>query len=94
MSEARDLFPRFIGATIDLLVGYSIRLSCHLILFRRPGGHHIIVDIGKSNKVLVYMFISNRSRDKRYGPANKEASDEAGMTDLTEFENKDFRCAL
>ena len=42
----------------------------------------------------VYMFFMNRSRDKRYGPANKEASDEAGMRDLTEFENKNFRYVL
>jgi hypothetical protein len=40
------------------------------------------------------MFSINRSRDKLYGPANKEASDEAGMRDLTEFENRDFRYVL
>jgi hypothetical protein len=33
----------------------------------------------------------NRSRDKRYGPADKARSNEAGMQDKTEFENKDFR---
>lgn len=42
----------------------------------------------------VYMFISNRRRDSTYGPANKEESDEAGMQDLTEFENKNFRYVL
>ncbi|KAL4876419.1 major facilitator superfamily domain-containing protein [Aspergillus karnatakaensis] len=44
--------------------------------------------------LLAYMFIVNRRRDAKYGPANKEASDEAGMRDLTEFENKDFRYVL
>ncbi|CEL04560.1 Putative Major facilitator superfamily transporter [Aspergillus calidoustus] len=67
--------PHFTGATIGLLVGYAIKLGCHLLL-------------------LAYMFSINRSRDKLYGPANKEASDEAGMRDLTEFENRDFRYVL
>lgn len=40
------------------------------------------------------MFLTNRHRDKQYGPADKEASDEAGMRDQTEFENKDFRYVL
>jgi hypothetical protein len=42
----------------------------------------------------VYMFMTNRHRDRTYGPANKEASNEAGMRDATEFENKDFRYVL
>ncbi|KAH7385403.1 major facilitator superfamily domain-containing protein [Phaeosphaeria sp. MPI-PUGE-AT-0046c] len=67
--------PRYEGATIGLLVGYAIKLSCHLGL-------------------LVYMFLVNRHRNKRYGPPNKEASHEAGMRDQTEFENKDFRYVL
>ncbi|UNI19484.1 hypothetical protein JDV02_005666 [Purpureocillium takamizusanense] len=64
--------PHFTGATIGLLVGYAIKLGCHLAL-------------------LVYLFTSNRRRDRVYGPADKEASGEAGMRDLTEFENKNFR---
>lgn len=44
--------------------------------------------------VIVYMFLVNKHRDRVYGPANKEASDEAGMRDKTEFENKDFRYVL
>jgi hypothetical protein len=40
------------------------------------------------------MFANNLRRNKIYGPANKEASDEAGMQDKTEFENKDFRYVL
>ncbi|ORX95664.1 major facilitator superfamily domain-containing protein [Clohesyomyces aquaticus] len=67
--------PRYEGATIGLLVGYSIKTGCHLTL-------------------LSYMFMSNRRRDRVYGPANKTASDEAGMRDSTEFENKDFRYVL
>jgi hypothetical protein len=40
------------------------------------------------------MYLINRHREQTYGPANKEASSEAGMRDLTEFENKDFRYVL
>lgn len=40
------------------------------------------------------MFLENRRRDKTYGPANKEESDEAGMLDQTEFENRNFRYVL
>ncbi|RYP18150.1 hypothetical protein DL765_004076 [Monosporascus sp. GIB2] len=64
--------PHFTGATIGLLVGYSIKFTCHLLL-------------------LVYMVAANKRRDKKYGPPNKAASDECGMRDVTEFENKDFR---
>ncbi|USP81087.1 hypothetical protein yc1106_08361 [Curvularia clavata] len=67
--------PRYEGATIGLLVGYSIKFGCHLAL-------------------LGYMLFSNRRRDRVYGPPNREASDEAGMLDQTEFENKDFRYVL
>ncbi|KAH9885922.1 major facilitator superfamily domain-containing protein [Xylariomycetidae sp. FL2044] len=67
--------PNYRGATIGLLVGYAIKLGCHLAL-------------------LVYMFLMNRRRDRIYGPADKQASDEAGMQDKTEFENKDFRYVL
>ncbi|KAK4556663.1 hypothetical protein LTR86_006234 [Recurvomyces mirabilis] len=44
--------------------------------------------------LLVYMYMSNRRRDKTYGPADKSASNEAGMQDQTEFENKNFRYVL
>ena len=47
-----------------------------------------------AHKDLGYMFFVNKSRDRTYGPANKEESDEAGMQDKTEFENKDFRYVL
>lgn len=40
------------------------------------------------------MFIINRRRDSRYGPSDKARSNEAGMQDRTEFENKDFRYVL
>lgn len=40
------------------------------------------------------MFTTNRYRDRTYGPADKEASNEAGMQDRTEFQNKDFRYVL
>ncbi|KAI8294284.1 putative transporter [Colletotrichum sp. SAR11_240] len=67
--------PHFRGATIGLLVGYAIKLTCHLTL-------------------LVYMYLVNRHRDKKYGEPNRESSKEAGMRDQTEFENKDFRYVL
>lgn len=41
-----------------------------------------------------YMFFMNKYRDRTYGPANKDESNEAGMQDKTEFENKDFRYVL
>ncbi|KAL5312818.1 hypothetical protein ACEPPN_019244 [Leptodophora sp. 'Broadleaf-Isolate-01'] len=44
--------------------------------------------------LLAYMFFTNRYRDRKHGPANKESSNEAGMQDKTEFENKDFRYVL
>lgn len=40
------------------------------------------------------MFTVNRYRDKKYGAPNKESSNEAGMRNKTEFENKDFRYVL
>jgi hypothetical protein len=67
--------PTYQGTTIELLVGYSIKMGCHLVM-------------------LVYMFLINRYRDKTYGPADKEQSEEAGMQDQTEFGNKDFRYVL
>ncbi|RMZ71807.1 MFS transporter [Pyrenophora seminiperda CCB06] len=67
--------PRYEGATIGLLVGYSIKTGCHLVL-------------------LGYMFFTNKRRDQVYGLPDKEASDEAGMRDQTEFVNKNFRYVL
>ncbi|KAF2477341.1 MFS general substrate transporter [Lindgomyces ingoldianus] len=63
--------PEHRGATIGLLVGYTIKLACHLGL-------------------LTYVFFMNRHRNRKYGPADKTRSDEAGMLDVTEFDNKDF----
>ena len=40
------------------------------------------------------MYSVNRRRDEKYGPADKALSDEAGMKDQTEFENKNFRYVL
>lgn len=40
------------------------------------------------------MFYINRYRDRTYGAADKKQSDEAGMQDKTEFENKNFRYVL
>ncbi|KAI0479506.1 major facilitator superfamily domain-containing protein [Xylariaceae sp. FL0804] len=70
-----DQAPYYRGATIGLLVGYTVRLVATFAL-------------------LVYMFVVNRQRDRIYGPANKELSDQRGMQDQTEFENTDFRYVL
>ena len=43
---------------------------------------------------IAYMFFANRRRDRVYGPANKQRSNEMGMQDRTEYENKDFRYVL
>lgn len=47
-----------------------------------------------ANAHLVYMYLVNRQRDKKYGEPNRESSKAAGMRDQTEFENKDFRYVL
>ncbi|OBT91723.1 hypothetical protein VE01_10277 [Pseudogymnoascus verrucosus] len=52
------------------------------------------VKLGCHLLLLAYMFFTNRYRERTYGPANKEMSNEAGMQDKTEFENKDFRYVL
>ncbi|KAH8887617.1 MFS general substrate transporter [Thozetella sp. PMI_491] len=52
------------------------------------------IKLGCQILLLAYMFFSNRRRDRNYGPANKAKSDEAGMQDKTEYENKDFRYVL
>ncbi|KAL5448383.1 hypothetical protein PMIN06_007171 [Paraphaeosphaeria minitans] len=44
--------------------------------------------------LLLYMWLINKRRDQRYGPQDREKSEEEGMRDKTEFENKDFRYVL
>ncbi|KAJ6555235.1 major facilitator superfamily domain-containing protein [Mycena sp. CBHHK59/15] len=41
-----------------------------------------------------YLYLSNKRRDRVYGPPDVAASKEAGMQDKTEFENKNFRYVL
>jgi hypothetical protein len=87
--------PGYKGATIGLLVGYAIKAGCHLSLLgmissprnSSSSGIDMLMRIG-------YMYLVNRRRDSRYGPADKARSNEAGMQDRTEFENKDFRYVL
>jgi hypothetical protein len=43
---------------------------------------------------LVCLYSVHRHRDRSHGPADKENSNEAGMQDKAEFENKDFRYVL
>lgn len=93
--------PDYRGATIGLLVGYAIKLGCHLLLLGKSCNLLCValfllqLDSMCTDPIYpVYLFLTNRHRDAKYGPADKQASDEAGMRDLTEFENKDFRYVL
>lgn len=87
--------PHFQSATIGLLVGYAIKLVCHVLLLGKvPPAERVFTLSSSADAFKVYMFLMNRHRDKEYGPADKLASDEAGMRDHTEFENKDFRYVL
>lgn len=84
--------PNYRGATIGLLVGYSIKLGCHLLLlgkFQAGRDAQESTDFDRA-----YLVTMNKRRDRKYGPADKARSDEAGMQDQTEFENKDFRYVL
>jgi hypothetical protein len=86
--------PNYRGATIGLLVGYAIKTGCHLALLGIYNHRLSLAWALSANETIAYMFTVNRRRDRIYGPANKAASDEAGMRDCTEFENKDFRYVL
>ncbi|KAJ7207335.1 major facilitator superfamily domain-containing protein [Mycena haematopus] len=44
--------------------------------------------------LLIYLYIVNKRRDKKYGLPDVAAAKEAGMQDKTEYENKDFRYVL
>lgn len=85
--------PEYKGATIGLLVGYIIKTICHLALL---GRYLLAVTCFPFHTLteLAYLFAMNRYRDSHYGRADKAQSDEAGMRDTTEFENKDFRYVL
>ncbi|KAF3016477.1 hypothetical protein E8E14_009414 [Neopestalotiopsis sp. 37M] len=63
--------------------GASIGLLCGYAI---KTGCHLLL--------LAYMLLENKRRDRVYGPPNAAASKEAGMQDMTEFENKDFRYVL
>ena len=84
--------PTYQSATAGLLAGYSIKTGCHLLLLGTlPASSHYA---SQADDVLAYLIIVNRRRDYKYGLADKGRSDEAGMLDKTEFENKDFRYVL
>ncbi|RMY19346.1 hypothetical protein D0866_12867 [Hortaea werneckii] len=78
--------PKYTSATIGLLVGYAIKTVCHLSLLGGSFSQKFI-----SNG---YMLFINIRRKKRYGVADAARSHQAGMMDLTEFQNKDFRYVL
>lgn len=83
--------PRYEGATIGLLVGFSIKAACHVSLL----GNTLALSFQKLALMSQgYMFIANRRRHSRYGPASKAGSKEAVMQDQTEFDNKYFRYLL
>jgi hypothetical protein len=87
--------PEYKGATIGLLVGYAIKAGCHLSLLCMIFSpiNSFLLDIDVLMRI-AYMYLVNRRRDSRYGQADKARSNEAGMQDRTEFENKDFRYVL
>ena len=91
--------PNYPTATAGLLAGYTIKTACHLALLGECLAQLPSLSLRWMCPLLTsasaaYMFFVNKGRDKTYGPANKEASNEAGMQDKTEFENKDFRYVL
>lgn len=77
-------------------MGYSIKMVCHLLLLGMFPFIRFKMKIGGCvvDELLAYLFFSNRYRDRKYGKARKEESDEAGMQDKTEFENMQFRYVL
>ncbi|KAK3711467.1 hypothetical protein LTR37_009646 [Vermiconidia calcicola] len=89
---------------IALLIGGAITLNIpNSRLLTATAAQHAVCDLrrvhGLPPKIkhmgtTPYMFVMNRRRDRKYGPPNRERSDEAGMRDMTEFENKDFRYVL
>jgi hypothetical protein len=87
--------PNYPSATIGLLVGYTIKTGCHLALLGIYSDKHPFLGLCLgADCATAYLFTTNRHRDRTYGPANKEKSNEAGMQDKTEFQNKDFRYVL
>jgi sugar phosphate permease len=52
------------------------------------------IKLGCQVLLLMYMFFTNKHRDRTNGPVDKAKSEEAGMQDKTEFENYDFRYVL
>lgn len=71
-----------------------IKLIANLLLLGRVKVVSSALQFENVLTLSVYMFYVNRHRDRKYGPADKQQSDEAGMQDKTEFENKDFRYVL
>jgi hypothetical protein len=85
--------PNYPTATAGLLAGYAIKMGCHLLLLRKSHATRLNRDVLTSPRT-VYMFVSNKHRDKKYGPADKLRSNELGMQDKTEYQNTDFRYVL
>lgn len=83
--------PRYRTATNAMVASYSIKTVAHLLL----GGECKFAR--KIKSVLTgtaYMFLDNKRRDKNNGPVDENRGAEAGMLDVTEFENPDFRYVL
>lgn len=71
-----------------------IKLIANLLLLGIVKILSSALEFGNVLTLSAYMFYINRYRDRTYGAADKQQSDEAGMQDKTEFENKDFRYVL
>lgn len=90
--------PRYRSATIAMLAGYAIKTAAHLCLGCEWGGllddYRIWPEFYAD--VAVYMWFDNKRRDKASNGVaiDERRGAEAGMLDLTEFENPDFRYVL
>ena len=78
--------PNHPTATAGMVAGCSIKLGCHLILL---GEHYHLSEYVTEQRPMIplqgYMFFANRRRNRKYCPADRARSEEAGMQDQTEF---------
>lgn len=86
--------PYYRSASEGILVAYVIKLVANLLLLGKVMLCSSVLQFRNGLTLSAYMLYINRYRDRTYGAANKKQSDEAGMQDKTEFENKNFRYVL
>lgn len=76
------------------MVAYVIKLVANGLLLGKVMLCASVLQSRNELTLSAYMLYINRYRDRTYGAADKKQSDEAGMQDKTEFENKNFRYVL